>query len=288
MNLVARLVAILRSAPWHELQLRSAALAWASLWAIAPAALLFLAALGWLLPDSGPLAESVASLVARAFPGRNVEPVLRDLIRAADLEGSVRALRDARAGVAIMGLLGWFASGTSFVSAAGEQLDALLRLPHPRGWIRRRGMAIGALLIVLALETAACALALAPPALLRSGRPAILRWVAESSVPVLAWALYAVFLRVLPSGRNRWPVAMRTGFLMALVWWLLRSVATWFLAMPGFRHPVAGLAGTVLVALAWLQASIWLLLFGAWWIGRADTPESTDPEGGPRYNGPAP
>jgi len=182
------------------------------------------------------------------------------------LEQYVRQVTDQRRpGLLSVGLLLTLWSASSFFTALGDGLDAMLDVEKKSSWWKKRLKAILLLILGGVLLVGGVVVILAGPALIQAaglGRVAVLlRWpLALLLLVSLIWLVYLI----MPSRSQRHYKGET--FIGALVGALL-----WLAATAGFRFYIAnfgrysetyGAVGVVIVLLLWLYITALAVLFG--------------------------
>lgn len=273
-----RVGAFLRRYDAAQCGLRASAVGFAALWALAPSGLLFLAALGWFFPDPAALVDQVVATLARAFPGRDLEPLLKQLVIAAGLPDSARRLHEARVGASLAGVAAQLWTGSGLMAVLSEQIDAVLGA-RPRPWHLRRAVGLGFFLLAGGVLVGAFLVSVDPVPLLRSLPRPLGAWVGELSVFLVATLLFALTYRILPGTPVAWPAAWRAGGGAAALWCAARLAITLVWLWTGGLPAVYGVVSGALALLAWVWATFAIILGGAVWIGTTQAA---------RYNGTAP
>ena len=261
---VAQLLATMAAANEAAAPLFAAALAFSTMFAIIPLALLLAGVLGWLVDDPVQRSALLAELVSYL-------PPLADVLEQS-LEGAVQQ----RGALSIVGLVGLIWGSSAFYGG----LDEVMRRIFPGGGIRgelsRRARGVAAILILIALIVGTISLSSLWAILDRVTRSlGLLGWAPPAiALGVMVLVVLAVYLFVPtkpPSWRAAlWPAIVAGVAIGALT--NLFSLLTPLLigGMSGF-----GVIATVFGALVWLNLSYQVLLFGAAWARvRRDREES--------------
>lgn len=246
-------------------QVYAAALAYYSLFSLAPAAVIVAAVVGLMLgpeASAGKLAPLIESFVPGTVAG-NIEAGIAQMDATSGSAGLA-------AGAAGLGVLVWSASRA--LTTLRQGLDALWgtppggAAPGPLGFLVARATAVLVLLIaglilaagLLADMVAQALIAALPHDAFAAAAPGLDGIIALIALTALLSAAY----RILPSGgptwRQVWPGATAAGVLImggrSAVGWYLREV---------FTASAYGAAGSVVVILVWMNLTAQLILAGA-------------------------
>ncbi len=242
----------------------AAALAFSTMFAIIPLALLLAGVLGWLIEDPEQRSALLAQLVSYL-------PPLADVLEES-LEGAVRA----RGALSIIGIVGLLWGSSAFYGGLDEVMRRIFPGGGVRGELSRRARGVGAILILIALIVGTISLsslwALLDRVAGRLGLISVLPPLIALGVMVIV--VLAVYLFV-PTKPPSWRAALFPAIVAGVAIGLLTnlfSVLTPLLigGMAGF-----GVIATVFGALVWLNFSYQVLLFGAAWARvRRDLEES--------------
>lgn len=249
--------------------MRASALAFQTLWALAPCGLLFLAALGWIVPDPSQMSREVSRYAARAFPGHDVAPLLRELMNAADLAGAARRLHEARVSASLAGVAMQLWTGAGLMAALTAQLDIVMGVAHGRSAPVRRAVGLFFFLLFGAIVMGAFVFVLGPRLALWFSFPVRnlpTPWdtlAAEAVTALTAVVLFTLAYRVLPAASVSLRSALRAGVVAAGFWTLARIGFTFGLTLMADMANAYGVVSSVLVLLAWIWATWLILLSGA-------------------------
>lgn len=243
-----------------------AALAFYTLFSIAPLLLIVLSVAGLLFGEKaahGELFEQIAALVGDDS-ARTIEALLQSVNRPG--QGVVSTL----IGVALMVF-----GATTVLAELQDAMDRIWRVPAPArstgavGWLRVRLLSLGLVLGVGFLLTVSLLVSAALAALGKWAAPHFgAGWLQLASLLNLAFgfafvaALFAMLYKWLP----RVAIGWRDVWLGAIVTALLFSVGKWGIGMYIGRSSVAsgfGAAGSLVVLLLWVYFSAQIFLFGA-------------------------
>jgi membrane protein len=222
----------------------AASLAFYTTLALSPLLVLMLTVLGSLMPATQE--RVVAELVA--LGGAQLEPLLRQMIEAADDRPDLRQLAGWGALLVLV-----FSASVLFAqlqAAMNRIWDAEdVHLAGAWGFVRRRLLSIG-LLMTLVFVSIVTLLAQAAISFLPSGEEGVML-VLGSLVALLVYTLlFAALYRFLPDRRIPWATALRGGALTAVLFMLGRAAIGAYLAGSGAAGAF-GAAGSVVLWLLW-------------------------------------
>lgn len=200
--------------------------------------------------------EWVMGNLRRALPGEAAEYLAQFVL---EVTGATRP------GMLSLGLLLSLWAASNAFAWLMRGLNVIYDVEEERGWVRRRAVALVALVVALALMTVSAATLLSGPTVLSwVGIEAGWRFVRWPVVWALITLAMALIYYLLPS-RGR-PPAKGPVLIGALV-----GTGLWVLATTGFRLYVAhfgsfsatyGVVGGVIVLLLWLYLTALAILFG--------------------------
>jgi membrane protein len=263
-RLVAQLLATMAAANEAAAPLFAAAMAFSTMFAIIPLALLLAGVLGWLIDDPTQRSALLAQLVSYL-------PPLADVLEQS-LEGAVRQ----RGALSIVGIVGLLWGSSAFYGGLDEVMRRIFPGGSIRGELSRRARGVAAILILILLIVGTVSLsslwALLDEVAGSLGLLSVLPPVIAIGVMILvALAVYLFVPTAPPSWRAALLPAIFAGAAIGVLTNLF-SVLTPLLigGMSGF-----GVIATVFGALVWLNLSYQVLLYGAAWARvRRDREES--------------
>jgi membrane protein len=165
-------------------------------------------------------------------------------------------------GLVSLGLLLALWSGSSVIIALEDGLNAIHGVRCARGLVKRRAVALAALLAVGGLFLAGSAVLLAGPALAQGlglgGAWRVAQWPLGFALVVGAfWIVYAV----LPNVERRGPVLAASAFAAAL-WGVATLAFRLYAAHFGAYSQTYGVLGGIIVLLLWMQYTSTVILVG--------------------------
>ncbi len=261
---VVQLLGTIAAANEAAAPLFAAALAFSTMFAVIPLALLLAGVLGWLVEDPQQRSALLAQLVSYL-------PPLADVLEQS-LEGAVRQ----RGALSIVGLVGLIWGSSAFYGGLDEVMRRIFPGGGVRGELARRARGVAAILILIVLIVGTISLS-SLWALLDQVVGGLGLWsyaAPAMALAVMSAVVLAVYLLV-PTKPPSWRAALLPAIVAGVAIGLLTSlfsVLTPLLigGLSGF-----GVIATVFGALVWLNLSYQVMLYGAAWARvRRDREES--------------
>ena len=244
----------------HRAQSRGAALAFYSLFSMAPILVLALALAGHVLGSHAAKGEVFAQL--KGLLGPTVAMAVQSLVLEAHAPGSGRFA--TAAAFVLLGL-----GATSVFAELKDSLDEIWQsqAPIPSGFLavlRTRFLALALVLILTSLLLLSMLLSAAVPLAGAFGaglQPAV-GLLAHGFSFLLLWSLFAVIFKMLPAARLSWGDAAAGALFTAILF----SVGSRLIALYLSRSALAstfGAAGSLAALLMWVYYSAQILFLGA-------------------------
>jgi membrane protein len=259
-------------------------LAFSSLFAAIPTALLVLGVGGWVAAGDPAARVRLATALIEAFPP------LSDLINEA-----VGAISQGAALTSIIGVVGVIWTVSQLYGAIDSAFARIFAEEQERDFVQRtaRGLAVvlliaAAIVAFVVLVSAASFIdAIAPTTVpIASVIVAVLR-----SLPVLLVIAVAVVLamfRLFPPTKPRWRSALIPAVVVGIVAGLLGQIFSLLVPRVVGVAALAGSLASVFIALAWLSFTFQALLLGAAWVrARDEAADLAAAAGSGRLGGPA-
>lgn len=235
-------------------------LAFSSLFAAIPAAILVIGVAGWLTGDEA-VRVSVAETLSSAFPP------LADLI-----DGALEAMSNGAVFTSIFGIIGLIWTVSQLYGALDVAFARIYRTDPERDIVRRtaRGFVVVGILVVaivgfIVISTISAALDAIGPGIPLVGEVSSI----AGSLPfltALSIGSVAIIYRVLPPSPPSLRSVLVPAFVVGVAIVVLSQVFTFLVPRLVGVAALAGSLASAFVALAWLSFTFQALLYGAAWV----------------------
>ena len=212
--------------------------------------------------------EHIMRMVSKMLPGETARTSFKTLMAQVDLYGFIHGLKHAGWKAGVIGSLGLIWAAMQIFVNASTSLNAAFEVTEKRSWIKLRLVALGILIVVLALFALSMAATAGVDVLhafgVNAGWNWAPSWTTDVALMILALllntAMFGVIYHFLPNARVASRDAAVGGISVAILWVLATRLMSAFLSAPNKMY---GALSGVVVLITWCYYTNMLLLAGA-------------------------
>lgn len=236
--------------------LLSAAVSFYAFFSLFPLLLLTVGVLGYVMGSPEHAEAILTRSVGKLIVGTQAQSIIHEIIHG----------RDAATGIGLVILL-W--SGTSAIVVLEQAMNLAWSTPTMRAYVKRRAMALLALLVIAVLGVLSFGISALIHAAgswnvpLLSSLKGVTR-LFTYVIPVLASVgLFVMIYKLLPNTRVSWKTALVGGVFAGALWEIAKYVFTFYIVLwPGHNRVYGSLVSVILLML-WLDYSAIIAILGA-------------------------